>query len=173
MVQPRGSNLLDAHASFDSILDVDHVRREHLREFLGHVRMFDGALQRRQHLSGEFTRTIDRARTRIFAEQLADVVIEVGAPCVLPASFDSHAAEFCTSGCKRRFSRMIESAAIHHLSCVHPTDSSYGDEISGFSAHFAHRSRSMAGFDVQNQEGALLDARPRVVVRTLYSMSEK
>lgn len=43
-----------------------------------------------EHLASELTRSVDRTRSRPLAEQLADVVIQVLAPLVLPVSVDTH-----------------------------------------------------------------------------------
>ncbi|HET7325455.1 MAG TPA: hypothetical protein VFJ06_14100 [Halococcus sp.] len=68
------SRVADVHAALDAVLDFDRPRAQDLREFFGHVGMFDRSFKRREYLLRELARAIDRAAARSLAEEIADVV---------------------------------------------------------------------------------------------------
>ena len=94
MLVEGDSSVGDLDPCLDVVLDLDGARREYLGEFFGHVRVLDGFLKRRENLTGEFARAVDRAAARVLAEQVADVVDEVFAIGVFSIGSNSHDRDF-------------------------------------------------------------------------------
>lgn len=76
----NGEHLSDVHVTFDAILDINGWRRGDFGEFLGHVRVLDSFLERREHPASEETRTVDRPALCTLIEQLAAVVVHSETP---------------------------------------------------------------------------------------------
>ena len=52
--------------------------------------MLDGLGKRGKHLPGELRARVDSAAASALAEPIANVVVEVSAPCVVAGRLDSH-----------------------------------------------------------------------------------
>jgi hypothetical protein len=83
-------------AGVESVIDAWIERTAHTRislsnlgEFLGHIFVFDGFAERREHLTSKLTRAVDRAGSRALSERVDDVVAEILAVGELIVTMDS------------------------------------------------------------------------------------
>jgi hypothetical protein len=68
----EGALRIDVHARLDTVLKLDHRRREHFGELLGYIWMPGGRFESRDQFGGELTCTVDRAATRVLAARRRD-----------------------------------------------------------------------------------------------------
>lgn len=72
------------------VVEPDLVRRQHLGEFLGHVRVVHrGGEVLADHLGSELGGPVDRARSRVLVEGLAGPIVEILPSLELSGRVDS------------------------------------------------------------------------------------